>query len=108
MDEIHHAIAENRKIRFHYYQWNTKKEMELRRGGGYYCVSPWGLSWDAENYYLIGYDSDAGKIKHYRVDKMLHIQMMEEQREGGEIYRKLDLASYSRKNFGMFGGKEEK
>ena len=39
---------------------------------------------------------------------MLHIQMTEEQREGGEIYRKLDLASYSRKNFGMFGGKEEK
>lgn len=108
VDEIHHAIAENRKIRFHYYQWNTKKEMELRRGGEYYCVSPWGLSWDAENYYLIGYDSEAGKIKHYRVDKMLHIQMTEEQREGGEIYRKLDLASYSRKNFGMFGGKEEK
>src|SRR5699024_11840121 len=39
---------------------------------------------------------------------MLHIQMTEEQREGGEIYRKLDLASYSRKSFGMFGGKEEK
>lgn len=108
IDAIYNAIAENRKIRFHYYQWNTKKEMELRRGGEYYCVSPWALSWDAENYYLIGYDSAAEKIKHYRVDKMLHIQMTEEKREGGETYKKLDMAVYSKRSFGMFGGKEEK
>lgn len=108
VDEIHNAIAENRKIRFHYYQWNIKKEMELRREGGYYSVSPWGLSWDSENYYLIGYDSEAGQIKHYRVDKMLHIQMTKERREGEEIYKKIDMATYSGKSFGMFGGREEK
>ena len=108
VDTIHNAISGNRKIRFQYFQWNVKKEMELRHGGAYYHISPWGLSWDAENYYLIGYDSEAGKIKHYRVDKMLRLQMSDEKREGKEHFKKLDMADYAKKSFGMFGGREEK
>lgn len=108
VDTIHNAISENRKIRFQYFQWNVKKEMELRHDGAYYHISPWGLSWDAENYYLIGYDSEAGKIKHYRVDKMLRLQMSDEKREGKEHFKKLDMADYAKKSFGMFGGREEK
>ena len=88
VDTIHNAIARNRQIRFQYYQWNVKKEMVLRRDGAWYHVSPWGLSWDSENYYLVGYDAD-------------------EPREGKERFRKLDMAEYARKSFGMFGGKEE-
>lgn len=107
VDAIHNAIAGNRKIRFQYFQWNVKKEMELRRNGEYYHISPWGLSWDDENYYLIGFDSDAAEIRHYRVDKMLHIHMTDEPRDGKEYFRKLDMADYSKKSFGMFGGKEE-
>ena len=85
VDAIHNAISENKKIRFQYYQWNVKKEMELRRDGGWSHISPWGLSWDDENYYLVGFDSDANEIRHYRVDKMLHIQMSNEPREGKEV-----------------------
>ena len=81
--------------------------MELRHSGAYYHISPWGLSWDDENYYLVGYDSDAQIIKHYRVDKMLHIKMTEEPREGKEHFKKLDMADYAKKSFGMYGGKEQ-
>ena len=108
VDAIHNAISENRKIRFQYFQWNVKKEMELRHGGAYYHISPWGLSWDDENYYLVGYDSKAGQIRHYRVDKMLHLQMSDEKREGKEFFKKLDMADYAKKSFGMFGGEEKK
>lgn len=108
VDAIHNAISENRKIRFQYYQWNVKKEMELRHGGAFYHISPWGLSWDDENYYLVGYDSEADTLKHYRVDKMLHIQMSDEKREGQEHFERLDMADYAKKSFGMFGGKEQK
>lgn len=107
VDTIHNAISENKKIRFQYYQWNIKKEMELRRDGAYYQISPWGLSWDDENYYLVGYDSAVGEIRHYRVDKMLGIQMLDEPREGKDHFRKLDMADYAKKSFGMFGGKEQ-
>ena len=107
VDAIHNAISMNKKIRFQYYQWNVQKEMELRHNGAWYCISPWGLSWEGENYYLVGFDQEAGKIKHYRVDKMLHIRIMEEAREGKEHFQQLDMADYTRKSFGMFGGKEQ-
>lgn len=108
VDSVHNAISENKKIKFQYFQWNVKKEMELRHGGAYYHISPWGLSWDDENYYLVGYDSEAETIKHYRVDKMLNIQMTEEVREGKEHFKRLDMAAYAKKSFGMYGGKEQK
>ena len=108
VDAIHNAISENKKIKFQYFQWNVKKEMELRHGGAWYHISPWGLSWDDENYYMIGFDSEAQKIKHYRVDKMLKINLSEEPRDGKEAFSKLNMADYTKKSFGMYGGKEEK
>ena len=108
VDANHNAISENKKIKFQYFQWNVKKEMELRHGGAWYHISPWGLSWDDENYYLVGFDSEAGIIKHYRVDKMLHITMSDEPREGKERFEKFDLAAYAKKSFGMYSGKEQK
>lgn len=107
VDKIHAAISANKKIQFQYFQWNIKKEMELRRDGEFYCISPWALSWNNENYYLIGFDDEADKIKHYRVDKMLKIEIVEEEREGKEHFRQFDMAAYTRKSFSMFGGEEE-
>ncbi len=106
VDAIHNAISEDRKIRFQYFQWNVKKEMELRHDGAYYHISPWGLSWDDENYYMIGYDCDAEKMKHYRVDKMMRIELSDEKREVKEHFTKLNMAEYSKKSFGMYGGQE--
>lgn len=107
VDEIHNAISTNQQIRFQYFQWNVKREMELRKNGEAYIVSPWALSWDNENYYMIAYDSQAGMIKHYRVDKMLELQCVDEKREGREHFEQFDMAAYARKSFGMFGGEEQ-
>lgn len=108
VDAIHNAISANRKIAFQYYQWNLKKEMELRHGGDYYHISPWGLSWGDENYYLVGYDSKDELIKHYRVDKMIHIKQSDEKREGKERFGTFNIATYAKKNFAMYTGQEEK
>ncbi len=108
VDNIHTAIAGNRQIRFQYFQWNIKKEMELRHNGEYYRVSPWALSWDDENYYLVAYDDTEKIIKHFRVDKMLHIDITEDKREGKEHFNESDMAVYARKVFGMYSGKEER
>ena len=106
VDKIHSAIGEDSQIRFKYYQWNVLKEPELRKGGAFYCVSPWMLLWDNENYYLVAYDAEDDKIKHYRVDKMLKISVTGEKREGRELFKALDPATYSSGLFGMFGGEE--
>ncbi len=107
IDAIHNAIGTNQKIQFQYFQWNIKKEMELRRNGGFYEVSPWALLWEDENYYLIAFDSFYNEIRHYRVDKMLKICGTGYAREGKECFEKINLAEYSKKNFGMFSGEEE-
>ena len=46
-------------------------------------------------------------IKHYRVDKMLHISMLDEDREGKEHFKKFNMADYAKKSFGMFSGEEQ-
>ncbi len=107
VDMIYNAIAENVKIQFQYFEWSVNKEMRLRRDGSFYVVSPWLLSWDDENYYLIAYDDRSGEIRHYRVDKMLKIGLRQEERDGKEKFEDFDVAGYSRKTFGMFAGEEE-
>ncbi len=107
VDAIHGAIAANKQIRFQYFQWNVKKEMELRHGGAYYQVSPWALSWDDENYYLVAYDKIDQKLKHYRVDKMLRISQTDEAREGYKSFERFDTAIYTKKMFSMYAGNEE-
>ena len=107
VDAIHNAISQNLKISFQYFQWNVKKEPELRKDGARYIISPWGLSWDDENYYLVGYDSSADMIKHYRVDKMLHVKGEKTKREGRYKFKEVDMAAYAKKMFNMFDGVEQ-
>ena len=82
VDDIHNAITNNKKIRFEYLRWNLDKKME-RRKDKLYEVSPWALTWDDENYYLIGFDAEEDKIKHYRVDKMRDIELLRKLCEKG-------------------------
>ena len=108
VDKLHEAIGSGCQIRFKYYQWNVNKEMELRKNGAWYQVSPWALMWDDENYYLVAFDAEDGKIKHYRVDKMISISVTKDIRLGQEQFRKFNMANYSKSLFGMYGGDEVK
>lgn len=107
VDAIHQAINTNSTIQFKYFKWTPNKEMELRHNGKIYEVSPWALSWDDENYYMVAFDSEANMIKHYRVDKMLKISVTDNKREGKEHFKSFNMVDYSKKLFGMFDGEEE-
>ena len=107
VDKIHAGISKNRKIRFKYFEYTVSKERQLRKNGAFYEMSPFALTWDNENYYMVAYDSEAGIIKHFRVDKMSDISVIDEPRAGQKVYEKLDMAAYSRKVFGMFSGEEQ-
>lgn len=104
VDDIHTAIFENKEITFQYAEWTMQKKMRLKKDGAMYVVSPWALTWDDENYYLVAYDDKAGIIKHYRVDKMLHMSVLETERKGKECFQNFDLAAFAKKTFGMYGG----
>lgn len=107
IDAIHSAIAGNRQISYKYFEYDIKKERQYKHCGGRYRISPLALSWDDENYYMLGFDSEAGIIKHYRVDKMEGIEVTDTAREGLKEFETFDMAVYSKKVFSMFGGVEE-
>ena len=106
VDDIHNAISENRQITFQYFDWGTDRKKHLRHDGKIYQVSPWALSWDDENYYMIAFDSDIEEIRHYRVDKMMNVNLTDEKRDGAKLFKNFDMAVYAKKTFGMFAGEE--
>ncbi len=107
IDSLHKAIQENKQISFTYMEWNSKKELVPRKAGQEYIVSPWTLICQDENYYLAAFDSQAVIMKHYRVDKMAHIQILDEIRAGASEYEKMNPAEYTNRTFSMYGGELE-
>ncbi|MEE1504196.1 MAG: WYL domain-containing protein [Acutalibacteraceae bacterium] len=110
VDVIHEAISSKRQITFCYYEWVLETDTvskivkKPRHNGKIYRVSPFSLTWDDENYYLIAFDSEASQIRHYRVDKMDKVKLTKELCEGKTLFKDFDMASYSKSVFGMFGG----
>ena len=106
VDRLHAAIYQSRQITFRYVEWTVRKQTEYRHDGAFYVVSPLHLVWDDENYYLIAYDEKEGKVKHYRVDKMRDMDLLQEKRSKEAIGQQVNLASFGKKTFGMFGGRD--
>lgn len=107
IDNIHLATSSNRQITFKYLRWTTKRTLEPSDSKKVYRVSPYAVCLSDNNYYMIAFDNLTKKLRHYRVDKMKSIHLLDEPREGLETYKNFDIADYSKKTFGMFGGREQ-
>lgn len=105
VDDIHRAIAENLQIEFDYMKWNPEKKLVPRHDKPY-TVSPWALTWDDENYYLVAFDEAGDMIRHFRVDKIKNIKVLKDKRSGREQFKAFNLAEYAKMNFGMFYGEK--
>lgn len=104
VDAIHKAIQNDVQLEFNYLAWTPDKKLVSRRKNQVYKVSPWALLWQEENYYLAAFDEEAGMIKHYRVDKMGNVNILTDKRVGKDVYEQIDVAGYTNRTFGMFGG----
>lgn len=103
VDALHRAISAGDQVQFKYCDWTLQKRMAPRHDGMLYRVSPWVLVWENANYYLIAYTE--GRLKHYRVDKMLNVRQLEgTPREGADEYAAFDVNAYMQQVFGMFNG----
>ena len=107
VDMIHSAINDDIQITFKYFNWTPEKKKEYKHDGKIYHVSPFALCWDDENYYMIAHDEDEKIIKHFRVDKLANLSFTDIARNGKEHFKSFDMAQYSKKTFGMFGGAED-
>ena len=106
IDLLHTAISTDEQVRFQIAEWTPEKTVRYRRGGKLYTVSPYALIWEDENYYLLAYDPEAGAMRHYRADRLAHLALAGGPRVGKEVFARLDMAAYTKRTFGMFGGEE--
>lgn len=106
IDMIQRALTEDRQISFQYCEWTVEKKLRPENEGERYSVSPWGLVWQNEEYYLITYDEKCGRVKQYLVDKLQQIRIEKEVRRGREFFENYDIGELTSRTFGMFGGRE--
>ena len=106
VDKLHQALSARKVITFKYFDLDIRKQRRYRHGGKRYTVTPFGLIWDNENYYLTAFDHDSGQPRHYRVDKMDTIMLTELERQGAEAEKAYRPADYAQRHFGMFRGEE--
>ena len=102
VDRLHGAIAAGRMITFRYFEYNAGRERVFRRDGAKYRVTPYGLVWDSENYYLAGWDELHQELRHYRVDKMTDISITGMRGHPPDGW---DAEGYARRHFGMYRGR---
>jgi len=61
VDAIHHGISTNCKIQFRYFEYPITKERRYRKDGAFYVVSPFAMTGDDENYYMVGFDLEVAQ-----------------------------------------------
>lgn len=101
VDALNAALNQRKDISFSYFGFNEKGEMILKNKK--YNVSPLGLIYQNENYYFIAVEHVSNEKRHYRVDKMKNIEILDIKTEI-ELIKDFDIVKYSSKNFGMYAG----
>ena len=101
IDALHEAINTGRMVEFHYKKVGRPEKR---------VISPWQMAWENGCYYLIAYQDEKEPvgIRHYRVDRMSGVRVLELPRRGREQFADFDLPAYLRKHFSMYGGPERR
>ena len=101
VDTIQEAIAQNKQIRFRYFDWDFGGKRKYRDKE--YLASPYGLCQDHENCYLLAFSGRYG-ITSYRVDRMTDIQLTEENRIPCPELTGKALHDHANRLFQMYSG----
>ena len=97
------------KISFKYLKYSIGNMQQVeRRKGDTYIVSPYKLIINDGNYYLLAFADKEQKFRTYRIDRMKDLKLLDEPRAGEDFFKEIDLTTYTRRTFGMYGGTKEK
>lgn len=106
---LQEALQSGVQITFYNRAWNKQLRLE-KKSERKNTLNPWTLIWANGRYYLYGYDvkEKDGRLapRHYRVDKMTDITLLEEPRKGAEQFRSFDASTYVSRRIGMFSAEE--
>ena len=101
VDAIQEAIAQNRQIRFRYFDWGMDGQRHYRDKE--YVASPYGLCQDNENCYLLAHSPRHG-VTSYRVDRMSEIQLTDDLRTPCPELSGKALHEHANRLFQMYSG----
>ena len=87
-------------------RFQSNPEVE-RRKGARYTISPFQLLINDGNYYLLAFDDLSQALRTYRVDRMKDIRFTGEPRDGEEEFKEIDLKTYTKRVFSMYGGEQK-
>ena len=113
VDSIEDAIIRKKKIAFNYFHLNENGEREyVTTSAGNkkrYYIEPVALIFNEDNYYLMGYSKrHPGTTASYRVDRMDHVEVVEESVLSDEAIARIDgVAEFTEQAFKMFSGELE-
>lgn len=105
VDQITDAINEEKKVSFKYFDYSPEKERVLRRNGETYVVSPYGLLWDDNHYYMVGHYDHKDKITTFRVDRISILGVTEE--PAVPRPEDFDIDAYAQERINMFSGETQ-
>ena len=106
VDAIQHAIIYKRMVSFKYYDYDIEKKKTARRDGHIYKVTPVGLVYIDEYYYLVTYSEKYGGFANYRVDRMDGIEIMDDRGDRVPSSANFNLSEYCQRKISMFGGED--
>lgn len=101
VDAIQEAIAQNRQITFHYFDWGLDGKRHYRDRD--YQASPYGLCQSNENCYLLAHSPRHG-VTHYRVDRMSDILLTQDPRTPCPELTGKALVDHANRLFQMYSG----
>ncbi len=105
VDYIHTAVNSEKQISFRYFEYNANRKRVFRNEGRRYRFSPYGLLWNEDHYYVVGYSEKHNKIVTFRVDRMAEVSVLDE--DAIPPLPSFSLPEFARQVFDMYDGQME-
>jgi len=102
VDLLHTAINRRQKVHFKYFEYTPEKEKLYKHGGQTYELSPYGMMWNGDHYYVVGYSKHHGKAATFRVDRIAEPKLVK--KPAAAPPSDFDMAFYTRSVFQMYDG----
>ena len=100
------AIQRQKKVIFYYYDLNENGEKVYRRDHHHYVVEPVALIFNEDNYYLMVYSAKHNGTANYRVDRMDHVEILDEDITESALALREGLDCCTEQMFKMYGGQQ--
>lgn len=104
IDAIQRAMHVKKKVRFHYFKYDNQKKRVLQHEGDFYEETPVQLVYMDDCYYLVVWNDKHEGFANYRVDRMLNIEVAQDEATRNKRIAEFDVAKYQQRVFGMFSG----